>query len=71
MIQVKIKIKEWGNSLGIIIPNDIVVEENLKPNDEVFVSIDKKQNLEDFFGKLKSTFDPQKMKDESRKIWEI
>ena len=29
------------------------------------------KNLKKFFGKLKSKIDPQKMKDESRKIWEI
>ena len=68
--QTKIRIKEWGNSLGIIIPNDIVIKENLKPSDEVIITINKKQNLEDFFGIMQDKrIDAQKMKDEGRKLW--
>ena len=32
-IQTKAKIKQWGNSLGIVIPKDIVIKEDLKPVD--------------------------------------
>lgn len=70
-IQIKTRIKEWGNSLGIIIPNEIVIKEDLQPHDEVTITISKKKDLSDFFGKLKSSINPQKMKDESRKIWKM
>ena len=71
-IQTKTKVKEWGNSLGIVIPKEIVIKEDLKAEDHVPVIITKKDTLEDFFGKLKgSKIDPQKMKDESRKIWNM
>ncbi len=29
----------------------------------------KRKTLKDFFGKIKSKIDPQKMKDDSRKMW--
>lgn len=71
-IQTKTRIKEWGNSLGIIIPNEIVIKENLQPQDEVIISISKKQNLSDFFGKGKGKIvDVQKEKNEARKLWKM
>ncbi|MEK6914867.1 MAG: AbrB/MazE/SpoVT family DNA-binding domain-containing protein [Nanoarchaeota archaeon] len=71
-IKTKTKIREWGNSLGIVIPKEIVIKERLHTNDDVIVTISKKDTLEDFFGKLKnSKIDPQKMKNENRKIWEM
>jgi len=70
-IKTKAKIREWGNSLGVIIPKDIVIKEELRPNDQVTITISKGENLEDFFGKLKANVDAQKMKDESRKIWQM
>ena len=71
-IQTKTKIKEWGNSLGIIIPNEIVIKEDLQPQDEVIVTISKKKNLSDFFGKgAGKIIDVQKEKDEARKLWKM
>ena len=71
-IQTKAKIKQWGNSLGIVIPKDIVIKEDLKPEDEVQISVKKRKNLKGFFGKGRELkIDSQKMKDESRKIWEM
>ena len=71
-IQTKTKVREWGNSLGIIIPKDIVVREELEPHDEVVVSISKKQDLEDFFGKGKGKItNVQKVKNEARKLWKM
>lgn len=72
VIQTKTKIREWGNSLGVVIPKEIVIREELKPNDRVTITVTKKQIIEDFFGKLKkSKIDAQKMKDESRKMWNM
>lgn len=71
-IQTKTKIREWGNSYGIVIPKELVVKEGFKVNDNVTVSINKKQNLEDFFGKGKGKIiDAQKEKDEARKSWKM
>lgn len=49
------KTKQWGNSLGIIIPKGVVKELNLKPNEEVFIDINKKGTnvLKELFGTMK------------------
>lgn len=71
-IQTRTKIKEWGNSLGIIIPKDIVIKEDLNQNDEIIITITKKETLEDFFGKGKRLkINSQRMKDEGRKAWKM
>lgn len=50
------KTKQWGNSLGIIIPKDIVREMNIKPEEEIRVEISKKKSnvLKELFGALPS-----------------
>ena len=71
-LQTKTRIKEWGNSLGIIIPREIAIKEDLSPNDEVVITITKKDNIEDFFGKGKRLkINSQEMKDEGRKAWKM
>ncbi len=71
-IQTKTKIREWGNSFGIVIPRELVIKEGFNVDDSVTVIIEKNQTLENFFGKLKnSKIDAQKMKDESRRIWKM
>jgi hypothetical protein len=72
VIQTRTKIREWGNSYGIVIPKELVIKEGFKVNDCVIVSINKKQSLEDFFGKGKGKIvDAQKEKDEARKSWKM
>lgn len=47
------KIKQIGNSIGIIIPKEIAKGMNLKPETEVVIDIKKKSNvLKDLFGAL-------------------
>ncbi len=52
---IKVKLKKWGNSFGIIIPKDIVDSENLKEDQEVEIMIVKnnKNILRESFGTLK------------------
>lgn len=67
----KAKAKEWGNSMGIVIPADFVRHEKLKPNEEVIVEIKKSNVLKETFGSLKKwKIDTQKLKDALRKEWE-
>jgi len=69
VIQTKAKIREWGNSLGIIIPREIVIKEGFRVNEQVIISINRRQTLEDFFGKGKGKIkDVQKAKNEARKL---
>ena len=63
------KVKGWGNSLGIIIPQEIVRREKIKSHDEVIVDIRKNSDLMNLFGTLKFKKTAQQMKDEGRKAW--
>lgn len=72
VIHTQTKIREWGNSFGIVIPKELIIKEGFKVNDNVTVCITKKRNLSDFFGKGKGLIkDPQKEKDEARKSWKM
>jgi len=39
MMEIKARTKKWGNSVGVIIPKEIVREENIKPNQEITLMI--------------------------------
>ena len=46
--------KPWGNSLGIIIPKEAVVEYALKPHEDIVIEIKGKINvLKELFGAVK------------------
>ncbi|MEK6908858.1 MAG: AbrB/MazE/SpoVT family DNA-binding domain-containing protein [Nanoarchaeota archaeon] len=67
-LQTKAKIKIWGNSLGIVIPKEVVIRENLQEDEEVDIVIKKRHTLKELFGIGKgSKIDAQKMKDEIRR----
>ena len=53
-IQSETRLKAWGNSIGVVIPKEVLRHENLSINDEVEIIIKKKMNpLKEVFGKLK------------------
>lgn len=68
MAEIEAEVRRWGNSLGIIIPADVVQAEGLKPHDRALVRIVKVRFPDPgSFGMLKDwKIDPQKMKDEIR-----
>jgi len=69
MAMFKAKVKQWGNSLGIVIPKEIVEKVHMKNNQVLFLEI-KSDPLKEAFGSLKGwKIDSQKMKDELRKEW--
>jgi len=64
----KTKTKQWGNSMGIIIPSKTVKELNLKPDQELVISIEEKTNpLEELFGALKFKRSTEELLNEVRK----
>ncbi len=71
-IQTRVRVKEWGNSLGIVIPREIVIKEDIHQDDEITITVAKEHTLRGFFGKGKGIkIDTQKMKDEVRKEWKM
>ncbi len=54
MIEVKTKLRKWGNSLGIIISRKETMKENMKEGEQVTALILKSGHpLEELFGTLK------------------
>ncbi|HLC97230.1 MAG TPA: hypothetical protein VJC21_00395 [Candidatus Nanoarchaeia archaeon] len=48
-----VKTKEWGNSLGLVIPRNLVHELDLVPGEEVEIDIAKKHNaLKELWGAI-------------------
>ena len=65
----EVTVKKWGNSMGIILPKQVVEKEHLKNNQKIVVQIVKVADLTSIFGSLKLGESPQKLKDRGRKIW--
>ena len=40
------KPKKWGNSIGVIIPNEIIVQQKITLRDELVLHIEKKKDKE-------------------------
>ncbi len=71
-MEMQIKTKRWGSSLGIIIPKKIVREERIQEGQEIMVNIlsRKKTTGTDIFGKLKFKKPIQVLLDEIDKDFE-
>jgi len=69
---IEVKIKKWGNSLGVILPKEIVDKEKFKENEKVMINIVKEADLSDIFGSLKGKIkmSGQKMKNLAREGWD-
>ena len=68
---VEVKLKRWGNSMAVIVPNKIIEEKHLKENDSIIIEVVKKADLSDAFGSLKSKrkLSGQDFKDLAREGW--
>ena len=68
---VEVKLKKWGNSMAVIVPNRLIEQKRLKENDTIVVEIVKKADLSGIFGLLKERkMSGQEFKDLARKGWE-
>ena len=62
------KIKQWGNSLAVIIPKEKVEELKLKPGQEINMKIEKNANvLKELFGAIKFSKPVEELLKEARK----
>ena len=69
MTRTRARVRQWGSSLGIVVPRNVVKELRLEAGREVVIDIDP-AGIEEAFGSLKDwTVDPQKLKDELRRGW--
>ncbi len=54
MIKANVKLRAWGNSIGIVLPKEELKAANLNVNDEVEITVKNKANpLKEAFGFLK------------------
>ncbi len=70
MVNTNVITRRWGNSIGVILPKDIVEKEHIKENMRLNILISKKTNvLNETFGMLKGKLkkSSQQMKDEFKK----
>ncbi len=69
MPRTRARVRQWGSSLGIVVPRQVAKELRLKAGDEVVLEIDE-AGIEEAFGSSKDwVVDPQKLKDELRRGW--
>jgi len=69
-MQTKTVAKQWGSSLGVIIPKEIVEKEKIRAMDELIVDVKKKTDITSLFGSLRLRKSAQKLKDEGRTGWQ-
>ena len=68
---IEVEMKKWGNSMGVIIPKELIDKKNLKENDRITIEIVKKADVSDVFGNVKKRkMSGQNFKDMVRKGWE-
>ena len=69
-MSIEVTVKKWGNSMGIVLPREVVEKEKIKPNQKILVDLVKKADLTKIFGSLKSKLSGQEFKDLVREGWE-
>ncbi len=74
MIEIKTKLRKWGNSLGILVPFSKINDDKIHEGDsiDVFMKKEKRKNvLEETFGTLKSRKSTDKIMKEIDKELDI
>ncbi len=72
MLEVKGKVREWGSSLGVVLPKESAKQEGIGRNDTVTLLITKNRNvLKETFGtlKFKKTTD-EILKESDKEAWD-
>ena len=64
----KLKVKRWGNSLGVVLPKALVEEEKIIEGEEVEISVRKVSDVRVLRGKYPFK-DLQHEKDEMKRGW--
>lgn len=68
---IEVIVKKWGNSMGVLLPKELVKKENLKEKDRIMIEVVREFDLSKLFGSLpKRTMSGQKFKDLVRKGWD-
>jgi len=68
-METEVLVKKWGNSLGVVLPKQLVDAENLSENDKIILDVRKEADLTKMFGSAKIGMSGQELKDLVRKGW--
>jgi len=63
------RVRRWGSSLGIVVPDELAKKLRLKPGDEVVLDIGVVETERAFGSMSDWRVDPQRLKDELREAW--
>jgi len=66
---IEVVLKKWGNSIGVILPKDMVNKGKFKENEKVLIEVVKEADLTPLFGTLKRKMSGQEFKDMVRRGW--
>ena len=48
---IEVKTKQWGNSIGVVIPKEVVKNLKIKQGENILIEVEKKENpLKELFG---------------------
>jgi len=68
---IEVKVKRWGNSMGVILPKGLVDKQRLHEDDTIVIQVFKKADLRKLFGSLKHVkMSGQAFKDMVREGWD-
>lgn len=65
----RVTVKKWGNSLGVVLPKEIVQKEGIRESEVIEVKIERKPHVRELFGAFKFSKSTQEIKDEIRRGW--
>ncbi len=65
---VEVELKEWGNSIGVILPSEKLKRMGLKKGDKIEIEIIMKRRVEGF-GISKGSKQFEKEKEEHEELW--
>jgi len=66
----EVKLRKWGNSIGLVLPKEIVADKNLKEDEKIMIEIVRVADLSKIFGSLKQKkMSGQEFKNLVRKGW--
>lgn len=66
---IEVVLKKWGNSMGVVLPKEMVEKEELKENQKVLIEVVKEADFTKLFGSLKRKMSGQEFKDMVREGW--
>ncbi len=74
MIEIKSKLRKWGNSFGIVLPREFINNEGVKEGEEVIVLLKKEGEnvLKETFGLFRFKKSTQELLDEvDKELWDL